>query len=430
MSGWHSGLNRVGLVLAGLLVAFPARGDGHEWTQFRGPDFGRSSETQLPSRWDRDSVIWRTPLVGRGASSPVIWGDRVYLTSYTGYGIEAEDPGNPADLERHLMCIQLPSGALEWRKTFPAPSENNPFTTWAVALHGFASSTPAIDKTGIYLFFGAAGVLALDHDGNKLWETSCGTGTHQFGAGNSPVLFQDLVIVNASVECGDLIALRKSDGQVVWRRSGMQESWNTPAIYRNPQGATELAVSTKDRIFAFNPVDGMPLWDCAGVSDYICPSIIAEAGMLFASGGRRSETIAVRSGGQGDVTATHKMWGVAKGSNVSSPVWHEGHLYWAKEDPGIVYCAQADTGAIVYEERLKPDSGRIYASPLLADGKLYYVSRENGTYVLPAKPTFELLAHNTLEGDDSIFSSSPIPVGDGALLLRSDRYLYRISARP
>ncbi len=430
MMGWCGGPSRIGVVIACLLVAAPTGGDSHEWTQFRGPSFGRSSELQLPTQWDQDSVTWKTPLEGRGASSPVIWGERVFLTSYTGFGIKADDPGNPADLQRHLTCINLQSGAVEWTKTYPAPSENNPFTTWAVALHGFASSTPAVDKTGIYVFFGAAGVLALDHDGNQLWSTSCGTGTHQFGAGNSPVLFQDLVIVNASVECGDLIALRKSDGHEVWRRSGMQESWNTPAIYLNPQGATELAVSTKDRIFAFNPVDGTPLWNCAGVPDYVCPSIIAEEGILFASGGRRSETIAVRSGGQGDVTGTHKLWGIAKGSNVSSPVWHEGHLYWAKEDPGIVYCAKADTGEIVYEQRLQPDSGRIYASPLLADGKLYYVSREHGTYVLPAKPSFELLAHNTLEGDDSIFSSSPIPVGDGALLLRSDRYLYRISARP
>ena len=253
--------------------------------------------------------MWKTPLEGRGASSPVTFGDRIYLTSYTGYGIDADNPGNPADLQRHLLCISLKDGKILWTKSVPAPSENNPFTTWAVALHGYASSTPAVDKTGIYVFFGAAGVLAFSHDGDQLWQTSVGTGTHDFGAGNSPVLYKDMVIVNASVECGDLIALRKSDGSEVWRQPDIAESWSTPAIYRNPAGAMELAVTIKEKVLAFNPDDGTPLWNCAGIPDYICPSIIAHDGTIFASGGRRSEMIAIRSGGKGDVTETNKSLG-------------------------------------------------------------------------------------------------------------------------
>ncbi len=420
--------HRMFLCLACVMACRASGVRAEDWTQFRGPTFGHADKARLPATWSNDSVVWKTPLEGRGASSPVTFGDRIYLTSYTGYGIDADNPGDQANLQRHLLCISLKDGKILWTKSVPAPSEKNPFTTWAVALHGYASSTPAVDKTGIYVFFGVAGVLAFSHDGDLLWQTSVGTGTHDFGAGNSPVLYKDMVIVNASVECGDLIALRKSDGSEAWRQPDIAESWSTPAVYRNPAGAMELAVTVKQKVLAFNPDDGTPLWNCAGIPDYICPSIIAQDGTIYASGGRRSEMIAIRSGGKADVTETNKSWGITKGSNVSSPVYHDGYLYWAKED-GIVYCAQAETGEIVYEERLKPDSGLVYASPLLADGKIFYVSREHGTYVLPAKPEFTLLAHNNLEGDSSIFNASPVPVGNGEFLLRSDRFLYRIGKK-
>ncbi len=420
-------------VVAWLIVSIVAGGGvpvfAADWTQFRGPAFGTTSETGLPTSWTADNIVWKTPLVGRGASSPVTFGDRIYLTAYSGYGLSADDPGNPADLMRHVFCISLQDGKVLWTKELPAPDEKNEFNNWAVALHGFASSTPVVDKTGVYIFFGAAGVVAFTHEGAFQWETSLGTGTHVFGTGNSPLLHDDLVIVNASVECGDLVALRKKDGSEAWRQSGMVQSWSTPVLYKSESGKTELAVTIQDKVLAFDPTTGQPLWNCAGIADYICPSIVAHEGVLFASGARASQMLAIRSGGTGDATESHKLWGVAKGSNVSSPVYNDGYLYWAKEKSGIMYCAKADTGEIVYEERLSPDPGLIYASPLLADGKIYYVSRENGVFVLPAKPEFKVLAHNKLEGDDSIFNASPVPVGKGQFLLRSDRFLYRIGGK-
>jgi outer membrane protein assembly factor BamB len=412
------------LVCFGFLMVSIA--DGEEWTQFRGSDFGRTSEDKIAEQWDSDNFAWKTQLPGRGASSPVVFKNRIYLTAFTGYGIDKDAPGNQGDLKRHLLCVSSGDGSILWQKTVPAPSENNPFTTWAVALHGFASSTPAVDETRIYVFFGATGVLAFDHEGMELWRTNCGTGTHVFGAGNSPVLYKDLVIVNASVESGDMIALNKSDGSEVWRQSEIEESWNTPAIYKRPGGTNELAVTIKGNIRAFAPDTGEPLWSCEGIDDYICPSIIVQDGILYALGGRRGTAIAIRSGGSGDVSDSHKLWEITKGSNVSSPVYHDGHLYWAKEKNGILYCANAATGEVLYEERLDPSPGLIYASPLLANGRLYFVSRNNGIYVVAAKPEFELLAHTQLEDDDSLFNASPVPLPDGAVLLRSDNYLYRI----
>lgn len=418
---------RVATYLGIVLLAASALAYGEDWTQFRGSDYGRTDETNVAAQWNSENVAWKTLLPGRGASSPVVFDGRIYLTAYTGYGLDKESPGNEQDLERMLLCISPTDGEILWQKTVPTTSDKNPYTVWAVYLHGFASSTLAVDKTGIYAFFGATGLIAYDFEGNERWRTNCGTGTHSFGAGTSPVLYKDLVIVNASVESGDLIALKKSDGSEVWRQGGIDQAWNTPVIYKSLGGSDELALTIKGQILAFDPATGKQLWSCDGIDDYICPSIIVQDGILYAIGGRSSRTIAIRSGGSGDVTETHRLWDIGKGSNVSSPVYHDGHLYWASEKRGILYCADAETGELLYEERLDPSPGLIYASPLLAAGRLYYISRENGIYVVPARPQFELMSHTTMDGDDSIFNASPVPLPGGAVLVRSDKYLYRIN---
>ena len=392
------------------------------WTQFRGSDFGATSATELPVEWSSKNVSWKTALPGPGASSPVIYDGAIYLTCYTGYGVDVEEPGEPLDLQRHLLCIQANNGQIVWQKTIGAVSAENEFNDWAVALHGYASSTPAVDATGVYVFFGDAGCFAFDHDGHQRWQFACGKENHAFGSGASPILYNDLVIVNASPESESLIAINKLTGKEIWRQSEILEAWNTPVIYTNLNGAHELALSVEGKVLAYDPEDGQARWSCEAIDDYICPSIVADDGILYAIGGRDNTTVAIRSGGAGDVTESHKLWELGKGSNVPSPVIHDGHLYWAKEK-GIVYCANVSTGEMVYEERLKPKSGLIYASPLLVNGNLYYVSREKGTYVVAAQPQFELVSHNIMEEDDSVFNANPVPLANG-FLLRSNKFLY------
>ena len=256
---------------------------GEAWTQFRGSDYGRTSETQVNELWDASTVAWKTPLPGRGASSPVLFGENIYLTAYTGYGTTHDNPGNVSDLERHLFCIAAADGSVVWKTTVPTTSPKNPYNTWGVGKHGFASSSVAIDKTGIYVFFGATGALAFDHAGKELWRTDCGKGVHVFGAGNSPVLYKDTVIINASVECGDLIALNKSDGSVVWRQPGIDQSWSTPVIYQSPGGAKELALSTKGKILAFNPDTGdvRVVYESSRKRAYIPESPRSDSGLLL-----------------------------------------------------------------------------------------------------------------------------------------------------
>jgi hypothetical protein len=152
--------------------------------------------------------------------------------------------------------------------------------------------------------------------------------------------------------------------------------------------------------------------------------VVAHEGVVYAIGGGHT-SLAVRAGGRGEVTQSHGVWRENKGSNVSSPIYHDGHLYWASDSGGTLFCQEAGTGKTVYQQRLNPGAGLIYASPILAEGKLYYVSQHNGTYVIAAKPEFDLLAHNVFEDDDSRTNASPA-VHNGQLLLRSDRYLYCI----
>jgi outer membrane protein assembly factor BamB len=249
----------VQIVLCGGCVIAAALVQAEEWTQFRGSDYGRTSESNVAERWVSEMVAWSTPLPGRGASSPVIFNNRIYLTAYTGYGIDRKAPGDPANLVRHVLCIEAEHGNIVWRKAVPAESDKNEFNSWGVGLHGYASSTPAVDETGIYIFFGETGVLAFSHAGEELWRTNCGMGTHAFGARNSPVLHGNLVIANASVESGDMIALNKSDGSEAWRQSGINRAWNTPVIYRSLNGSDELAVTIAGKVLAFDPGTGKPL---------------------------------------------------------------------------------------------------------------------------------------------------------------------------
>jgi outer membrane protein assembly factor BamB len=182
------------------------------------------------------------------------------------------------------------------------------------------------------------------------------------------------------------------------------------------------------RVLAFDPATGEPLWSCkTDIGWYMVPSVVAAEGVVYCLGGRSGiASLAVRAGGSGDVTESHRLWTSLKGSNVSSPVFYKGHLYWAHDSRGIAYCAKADTGEVVYEQRLER-AGQFYSSALLADGRLYYLTREGKVFVIAAKPEFELLAVNDLS-DRGVFNSSPAISGD-RLLIRSDKFLYSIGSR-
>ena len=394
------------------------------WGQFRGPGGqGTSQARGLPTTWgENQNILWKAPLPGPGGSSPVVQGDRIYLTCYSGYAVPGVAGGDLGSLQRHVLAFRRTDGSIIWKQDIPATQPEEP----KVRDHGYASSTPLAEPDRLYVFLGKSGVFAFNLEGKQLWRANVGSQTHGWGSAASPVAFRDLLIINAAVESESLVALDRRTGQEVWRAGGLKESWNTPILVPVAGGKTELVVAIAGKVLGFDPATGEALWSCAtGIGWYMVPSLVHHQGVVYCIGGRTGGSLAVRTGGRGDVTASHRLWTLNKGSNVSSPLFHEGHLFWFHENLGIACCVDAATGKLVYEERIQ-GAGQFYGSPLLAEGRIYGVTRNGRGIVLAAKPSFELLAKNDLK-DRSSFDASPAVDGH-RLLIRSDRFLYSLGA--
>ena len=405
--------------LLGSLVA------AEDWPRFRGPTGdGVATKSNLPLRWsEKENLVWRTKLPGPGSSSPIVVGDRVFLSSYSGYGVEAKEPGDLANLKRHAICLSRRDGKILWQHEVKASAPDKPYQGQYITMHGYASSTAVSDGTNVYFFFGNAGGHAFTVDGRPVWQASVGERAHDWGGGSSPILYGDLLIVNAAHESNALLALDRHTGKTVWSVTGFPASWNTPVIV-TVNGHDELVVNANAKLRAFDPKTGTELWSCQGIkAAELCPSIVAHDGVIYIIGSPRGQAMAVRAGGKGDVSATNVIWEIPKGSNVGSPVWHEGHLYFVNDSRGKAVCLKADTGEVVYEENISPQRDRWYASPILAQGRLYYVGRTTGTVVLAASPKFEPLATNRIADDTSVFNGSPA-VTDEHIFLRSDQNAY------
>ncbi|MHC4404162.1 MAG: outer membrane protein assembly factor BamB family protein [Planctomycetota bacterium] len=394
---------------------------GDDWPCFRGPGgMGVSDATGLPVEWDaNNNVVWKTALPGPGASSPITFGDHIYLTCYAGYFVPGEPGGSLEQLKRHLIALRRDTGEIVWDQAVGAklPEEKS------IRDHGYAANTPAADADRVYAFFGKTGVFAFDHQGNQLWQADVGSNTSGWGTAASPLLCKDMVIINASVESESLVSLDRETGGEKWRASGIRQAWNTPTVVTTDSGRQELVVARHGDVLAFDPDSGTPLWSCkTDITWYMVPTAVAADGIVYCLGGRSgTAALAVRAGGSGDVTATHRLWTSKTGSNVTSPIYLDGHLYWMSEKLGVAYCAKADTGELLYERRLER-AGQVYASPVLAEGRLYYLTRNGRMYVLAAKPEFEQLAMNELD-DGSRFDGSPAVDGN-RLLVRSGKFLY------
>jgi outer membrane protein assembly factor BamB len=395
-----------------------------DWSQFRGPGTGGASpEASLPVTWSAaENIVFRTKLPGFGASSAIVVGDRVYLTCWSGYGLDADNPGDKTQLRQHVVAVDKRTGEILWDQA-RAASAHEQEVTQRVADHGYASPTPCSDGEAVYAYFGVSGLVAYDRDGKFLWDAECGSKTAGFGSASSPILYKDLVIQNASIEGGAVYAFHKQTGSLAWKVDGIAKAWTTPTIIELADGSAELIVNQLDTINGFNPLTGEKLWTCTGIDDYVVPCVVGHAGIAYCIGGRKNRAIAVRCGGRGDVTATHKLWETSIGANVTSPVYHDGKLFWAS-DRGVACCLDAATGEILEQARL-PANGRIYASMVYGDGKLYVTTRDAGIIVLEAKPEYTELATNIIADDPHMFNASPA-ISDGKLYVRTNGWLYCI----
>lgn len=402
-----------------------------DWPRFRGPTGdGITSDTTIPLKWsEKENLVWRTELPGPGSSSPIVSGDRVFLTCYSGYGLDVKDPGDLGKLTRHAVCLNRRDGKILWQHEVKTDLPDKPYQGQYITMHGYASSTPVTDGKGVFFFFGNAGVVAYSMDGKKVWQVSVGEKAHDWGVGSSPILYGDLLIVNAAHESNTLLALDRSTGKTVWTVNGFPASWNTPTLAKLPDGHEELIVNSNGKLRAFDPKTGKELWFCQSIkAAELCPSVLVHDGIVYVIGSPNGQAIAVRAGGSGDVSQTHVVWQAAKGSNVGSPVYHDGHLYFVNDSRGTALCLNAKTGEVVYESPMSLKRERWYASPILSGDRLYYVSRNSGTIVLAAKPQFETLATNVISNDASVFNGSPA-IADGLIFLRSDRFAYCFGTR-
>lgn len=423
-----------------------------DWPGFRGPGGSAvSRETGLPQTWSsRENLLWRVALPGAGSSSPIVVGDRVFVTSYTGYGVprnaqanptapqelapQEPAPQEPARLERHLSCYELPTGKLLWSRSVKAAGPEDAYEGF-ITEHGYASGTPVADGERVYAFFGKAGVHAFAWDGKPLWTADVGkeSSSRRWGTGSSLVLHNDTLIVNASEESQSIRGFDRRSGKELWKASAasLELAYGTPTL-TTVAGQTEVAIAVPGEVWGLNPDTGKLKWFAEhSLTGNISPSVVADGESLFVFGGfRAAGSLSVRAGGAGDVTRSHAGWTGRNSSYVATPVLFENHLYWI-DDRGQAYCVAAKTGELVYRERVDglTASGRpVYASPVAADGRLYVPSRWNGVLVLAAKPRYELLARNQFDDDDSDFNGS-VAISAGRILLRSNRYLYCVGRR-
>lgn len=323
---------RLALILAGLL---PATVDAGDWTRFRGPNgsgIGEDDAT-FPTTWSADENLkWATDLPGAGVSCPIVVGESVFVTCYSGYGVNRQDPGDPEDLKRHLVRVDRATGSIVWTKTVDAYLPEDPYSGAGVPEHGYASHTPVTDGERVYVFFGKSGALAYDFDGNEVWQTALGTESdrRRWGSASSPILYENLLIVTASAESEAIVALDTATGEEVWRTeaSGFSNLWGTPIVVPVDDSRTDLVVGVPYEFWGLNPETGKLRWYCEVMdTDQFNSSVVYDQGVIYGIEGRSGGSIAVKTGGDGDITGSHVVWSGRDAGRFITPLIQDGLLY-------------------------------------------------------------------------------------------------------
>lgn len=398
-----------GIVLGFLLVSVRGIASADSWPQFRGPEGqGHSAAIGLPLKWSQsESVAWKVAIPGVGFSSPVIDGEKIWLTA-------ARDEGHTF----HAVCLNKATGTLiqdvlvatndKPRRVHPT---NSP-----------ASPTPILENDRIYVHFGANGTACLTTSGKILWMVKL-PHLQAYGPSSTPILYQDFLIVPChGTDVRYLVALDKKTGKQRWKidhRGRCSES--TPLVIHTSRG-DELIYNAAERVVAIEPLKGTPLWTVEQGDNFAqIPRPVFEHGMVYVCGGYYAPIVqAIRPGGRGDVTKTHVQWSLRHSSVPLNPSpLVVGKEFYMVSDNGIASCLDALTGKLHWRERI---GGTYYASPLAADGRIYFFDAAGTTTVIKPGIRFEVLAINKL---DEKTMASPAVV-DKAIYLRTASRLYRL----
>jgi outer membrane protein assembly factor BamB len=418
-----------------LILLFLALGlhlQAENWPLFRGPTGqGHSSEKNLPVQWSAQSnVLWKASIPGEGWSSPIVWNDRVFLTSATEQGTRC-----------HVICVDRTSGKVVWDKEVfeqvPLRKEGK---------NSYATPTPVTDGKSVFAVFGDGSVAAMNFQGDVLWTNREVQFYSRHGLGASPIIYEDLLIMpyDGSNRIGTpgqypnntpeerlgwqlpwdksfIAALDLKTGKRRWTgKRGMSRIAHATPVLLGENGSTQLISVAGDAIQGFNPKTGERIWTAYAQGEGLVPSPVIGEGLIFAASGFEKTTLrAVRTGGKGDVTQTHIAWEQRKGVPTQpSLIYFKGHLYGIT-DGGIATCFNATDGNILWQERI---GGNHCASPVCADGKIYFLSEAGETTVINAAPEFHEIAKSALNEK----CQSSIAISQGNIFIRTDKNLYCI----
>ncbi|MGK0186481.1 MAG: hypothetical protein ACI9R3_002264 [Verrucomicrobiales bacterium] len=400
---------------------------GGNWPGWRGAEGnGISSEAELPLKWDAtENVKWKVALPERGNSTPVVWGDRIFVTQAVGD-------------DRLVFCFSRSDGKELWRSGAKNVANEPTHET-----NPYCSASPATDGERVYAWFGSAGLYCFDMEGQEVWKRDLGEHRHEWGYSASPVVHRDLCYLNFGP--GDrtfLLAVDKLTGRDVWRqelgkvevtlprndgfgsKNGVVGSWCVPLLI-NTGDREELVMSWPEQVRSYDPKTGEPLWYCRGLNPLVYSTTLFGEGVILAMGGYGGSTVAVRPGGSGDVTDTHRLWHKPRDSgHLGSGVIKNGHIYIVNMN-GIAECIELMSGKSVWKERPKATTARSqsWSSMVLAGDRLYMPNQGGDTFVLRAAPRYELLATNPL--NDGMTNAS-LAVSDGHFYIRTHAHLWCI----
>jgi outer membrane protein assembly factor BamB len=390
---------------------------GQWWPRWRGP--GGQGEVAdaaraYPDRWSAtENVLWKVPVPGRGNASPIVWEDRIFLTTAEGE-------------TRAVLAFRRSDGELLWKTAAPLarPEDHHPKNT-------LASSTPATDGKAVFAYFGNHGLLAVDFAGKVLWHRKLGTFDAYHGTASSPLLYKDRVIVTQDHQGAGgsfIAAFDKKTGEQLWRTGrSARVGWNTPVAVR-VGGEDQIVLSSQSQVTAYHPADGKKLWDVPGNTFEAIPTPVVGHDLIFASSGRAGPTLAIRPGLPSQGVKAEVVWKSPKGSPfVPSAVLHGEHLYMVNDMAAIATAYHATTGEVLWQGRLgRAQREGFSASPVVVGDRLFFTNDEGQTFVLQAGKEFQILHVNQL--DEAVLASPALV--EGKWYFRTAGHLLAIGRPP